>query len=413
MRRLNPSQVRSAWLTYSQKLSQQSIPMSLSGRKRPWLLRPGSSILMSIVNGTRSPTSPSSRRKKGAANNAPLRHSRPWPTRPLVASNISVGALFRAIDEAGPTLLIDEADTYLGRSSTMRGILNCGNTRRTAYVLRLAKIGQRQPKGEADEEDDRGSSVVRYSCWCPKAIAMIGKVPETLADRSIVVNMQRKLTAEKCAPLADFNPALIVQKCARWSLDEEQKVADWPRLGNEKLTTAPAIRTSHFSSSGPWPVARGGQKSGTPLRFSVPSKTRNRMQPRLYSTSWASSSPRKPKGSSARTSPKPSKANPAGSPTTSPAAKLSPEFGHRTKVAPLQYQAHNRPNRPKSQQRLQWSSSWARWSTMSKEEVRLKLAELREMNNLAREAEAEQNAQKELQKGGVTGVAEPLKARFT
>jgi putative DNA primase/helicase len=31
--------------------------------------------------------------------------------RSLVASNITVGALFRAIDEYGPTLLIDEADT--------------------------------------------------------------------------------------------------------------------------------------------------------------------------------------------------------------------------------------------------------------------------------------------------------------
>jgi hypothetical protein len=80
-----------------------------------------------------------------------------------------------------------------------------------------------------------GAAQTRDSCWCPKAIAMIGKVPETLADRSIVVNMQRKLTAEKCAPLAEFNPAVIVQKCVRWANDEQQDVADWPRLGNEKL----------------------------------------------------------------------------------------------------------------------------------------------------------------------------------
>ncbi len=146
----------------------------------------------------------------------------------LVASNVSVGALFRAIDEAGPTLLIDEADTFLGHNSVMRGILNCGNTRRTAFVLRIAERKHR--KSGADPEPVEGqSNVVRYSCWCPKVVAMIGNVPETLADRSIVINMVRKLVSEECAPLSEFNPKPIQRKCARWAMDNTKAVQDYPR----------------------------------------------------------------------------------------------------------------------------------------------------------------------------------------
>src|SRR5580693_247098 len=59
--------------------------------------------------------------------------------KPLIASNVTVGALFRAIDTCRPTLLIDEADTFLAGNTTMRGVINSGNTWRTAYVLRMGR----------------------------------------------------------------------------------------------------------------------------------------------------------------------------------------------------------------------------------------------------------------------------------
>jgi len=43
--------------------------------------------------------------------------------RPLMASNISPAALFRSIDAWSPTLLIDEADTFLPRNEELRGSL--------------------------------------------------------------------------------------------------------------------------------------------------------------------------------------------------------------------------------------------------------------------------------------------------
>src|ERR1043166_9648838 len=44
--------------------------------------------------------------------------------RPVVAANISSPAFFRVIEETRPTLLIDEADTFLRGSDELRGILN-------------------------------------------------------------------------------------------------------------------------------------------------------------------------------------------------------------------------------------------------------------------------------------------------
>jgi len=99
--------------------------------------------------------------------------------RPLHTSNVTVAALTRAIDHYGPTLLIDEADTIFtnGSNAELRGILNAGLYRATAFVLRC--------RGE--RHGPRACSI-----WCPKAIALIGRLPSTLEDRSIVVSLRRR-----------------------------------------------------------------------------------------------------------------------------------------------------------------------------------------------------------------------------
>jgi hypothetical protein len=159
--------------------------------------------------------------------------------KPLIASNVTVGALFRAIDTCRPVLFIDEADTFLAGNGTMRGVINSGNTWRTAYVLRTSKLNSQQSRArEQAETENRNHNGVprhseataglkRYSCWCPKVIAMIGKVPDTIADRSIVVQMARKLTTETRAPLAELDPAIIKAKCAllRWMKSKRLPVA--------------------------------------------------------------------------------------------------------------------------------------------------------------------------------------------
>ena len=97
--------------------------------------------------------------------------------RGLSASNITSAALFRTIAEYQPTLLIDEADTFLDRNEEMRGILNAGHTRSTAIVIRTV----------GDDHEPR-----QFLVWCGKAIARIGKLPGTVADRSILIRMRRR-----------------------------------------------------------------------------------------------------------------------------------------------------------------------------------------------------------------------------
>ncbi len=136
--------------------------------------------------------------------------------RPLPSSNISAPAVFRTIEALSPTLLLDEADTYCRENEEMRGVVNSGHARGTAFVIRMVGEGRAmEPK--------------RFSTWCPKIVALIGKLSGTWEDRSIVVAMQRKrktdrvqrLRRKALAPLADLG-----RKAARWAKDHLADLAE-------------------------------------------------------------------------------------------------------------------------------------------------------------------------------------------
>ena len=99
--------------------------------------------------------------------------------RGLPASNVSASVLFRAISSWKPTLLIDEADTFISTNEELRGIINSGHTKSGAFVLRTEKV------------DDEWQPV-KFSTWSPMVIAMIKKPPSTIIDRSIMIELQRK-----------------------------------------------------------------------------------------------------------------------------------------------------------------------------------------------------------------------------
>ena len=101
--------------------------------------------------------------------------------RSLSAANISPAALFRSVEKFRPTLLIDEGDSFLRDNEDMRGILNSGFTKASAFVIRCV----------GDNHDPR-----QFPVWCPKLIALIGTLPDTLQDRSIVITLRRKLEHE-------------------------------------------------------------------------------------------------------------------------------------------------------------------------------------------------------------------------
>jgi putative DNA primase/helicase len=100
-----------------------------------------------------------------------------WLARKTVfVSNISAAAIYRYVHAKQPTLLIDEGDTFLPGNREMRNILNAGNSRGGAYVIRTDGC---------------------FFTWGAKAIALIGTLHDTLEDRSIMVPMQRKKSSEQ------------------------------------------------------------------------------------------------------------------------------------------------------------------------------------------------------------------------
>src|SRR4051794_16809454 len=147
--------------------------------------------------------------------------------RTVALANISSSAVYRAIEEKQPTLLIDEADTFLQGNDELRGILNSGYTRQTAFVVRVA--AQRRVDGSSLMVDGKaqkgeGSRLVRFSCWCPKVMAAIGHLPETLADRCIVIQMQRKAPGQECEKLRNLDGNILRRKCARFVMDHAEEI---------------------------------------------------------------------------------------------------------------------------------------------------------------------------------------------
>lgn len=132
--------------------------------------------------------------------------------RNLFASNISPAATFRVIEAKSPTLLIDEADSFFKENEELRGIINSGHTRTSAYVIRT--VG-----------DD--FEVKQFSTWGAKAIAGIGKLSDTIMDRAIVLPLRRKHSSDKVERLRHAEPGLfdmLARKLARFGTDHGEAI---------------------------------------------------------------------------------------------------------------------------------------------------------------------------------------------
>ena len=58
-----------------------------------------------------------------------------------MASSITSSAIFRAVNEWRPTLIVDEADTFGKDDEELAGIINAGHRKRSAIVIRNVKVG--------------------------------------------------------------------------------------------------------------------------------------------------------------------------------------------------------------------------------------------------------------------------------
>lgn len=109
---------------------------------------------------------------------------------PLRAINATTAALYRTLDTRMITLLLDETDALYGtalkaaQNEDLRAFVNAGFQRRNP-VLRVAG-----PNHAATE----------YNTFAPVAMAGIGRLPETIEDRAVVIRMRRKTASEMVQP---------------------------------------------------------------------------------------------------------------------------------------------------------------------------------------------------------------------
>ena len=108
--------------------------------------------------------------------------ARPWFT-----GRVTAAVLARKVDAERPTLLLDESDAaFKGEkeyAEALRGLLNTGHRRGGKSTV---CVGQ---GAELSYKD--------FSTYCPKAIAGIGKLPDTVADRSLPIRLERRAPDEQ------------------------------------------------------------------------------------------------------------------------------------------------------------------------------------------------------------------------
>jgi hypothetical protein len=117
-----------------------------------------------------------------------LEISEPLVARPWLTQRVSAAALVRKIDAEHPTLLLDESDAaFKGDreyAEALRGLLNSGYRR----------------SGHSTICTGQGANITYrdFSTFSAKAIAGIGDLPDTVADRSIAIALRRRTHDEPC-----------------------------------------------------------------------------------------------------------------------------------------------------------------------------------------------------------------------
>jgi hypothetical protein len=105
--------------------------------------------------------------------------------RPWRGTTPSTPALYRMMADA-PTLILDEVEGFRGKN----------RSESTEQLLAILNAGHR--KGATVPRCNGPNHTVKmFPVYSPKIFAAIGKLPDTLADRSIVITMQRRKKSQK------------------------------------------------------------------------------------------------------------------------------------------------------------------------------------------------------------------------
>jgi hypothetical protein len=127
---------------------------------------------------------------------------------PMPTAHVTAAAVFRAIGDNKPTLLVDEADTSLVARDLVT-ILNAGHRRNNACVIRTDG---------------------RFSVWAPAAFATIEGVPNQLDTRSIPINLHRRRPDETVKQFRDDRTNSLRRL--------QRRAAKWVKANRKRLKAA-------------------------------------------------------------------------------------------------------------------------------------------------------------------------------
>jgi hypothetical protein len=141
--------------------------------------------------------------------------------RSWLTGRVTAAVLVRKVAAEAPALLLDESDAaFKGDreyAETLRGVLNAGFRR--GGVASLC-VGQ----GANITYED-------FPVYCPKVIAGIGKLPDTVADRSIPIELRRRRPSEKVERFR-------LRKVGPEALPISRDVRAWAQVHLDSLSTA-------------------------------------------------------------------------------------------------------------------------------------------------------------------------------
>lgn len=143
---------------------------------------------------------------KNAGKSTVISLLRPVVPRAQETESTSEAALFRVVEQAQPTLLMDEADSYV---------------RDNPDVQRMVKAGT-MPNGTALRCVGDSQEVRQFACHAPMALAGIGSLPDPIESRSIKILMRRRLRNEPLRPMDKLTQTMgerLARKAARWVQD--------------------------------------------------------------------------------------------------------------------------------------------------------------------------------------------------
>jgi hypothetical protein len=147
--------------------------------------------------------------------------------RPVEAVNVTPAYLFRkvAAQEGRPTILFDEIDTVFGPKAKdneeIRGLLNAGHRRGASAGRCVIR--------------DKEIVTEEIPAYCAVALAGLGRLPDTILTRSVVIQMRRRAPEETIEPfrrrsaITEAEP--LRDELAAWAASILPSVTDvWPKM---------------------------------------------------------------------------------------------------------------------------------------------------------------------------------------